>query len=105
MDIHFPFLLECKMYCTEVFWKNIFDKLTQGITPHYTIVIDRKHIYSNYKNKKFDIYFEGKSSYQIYNEIRDTLSSLFSISSKCEQLELLHNRDKEETDYSSWGSI
>lgn len=105
----YPIFLQCREYCEDSFWTNIFDRLAYGIPPHYSISFDheKKELYSSHKNKRFNYSFRKcKNPLDLYHSLKDIFTNTSGILSKKDKLLILY--DDNEADkllFSSWGEI
>ena len=106
--ILYPIFLSCKEHCEDPFWSNVFEKLSFGITPHFSICIDdkKKEIFSNNKNKKFFFSFANiKDSLFLYNEIKNLFTNVSNILSKKDRLAILQDVHSDNRIFESWKDI
>ena len=67
-EIIYSIFLECSDFCTDNYWKNIFEDLAYGQAPYGTY-ISKGFFCCNYKNKEFSYKIEKKDARKLFDDI------------------------------------
>lgn len=67
-ELIYPFLLECKNFTPDLYWKNVFEDLAYGVTPYGTF-ISKDHLSCKYKDKEFSFKLQEKNAEDNFKEI------------------------------------
>jgi len=67
-EIIYSIFLECSDFCTDNYWKNIFEDLAYGQAPYGTY-ISKGFFCCNYKNKEFSYKIEKKDARKLFEDI------------------------------------
>lgn len=109
-EIIYPVFLNCIKFNDNIFWKNIFEDLSYGVTPIGTYINKKDFLCCNYKNKEF-IYKidETKNPELIYNDIYNfftTKLGFISLQEKSrKKLKFNNIKDEIKSDINKWSYI
>jgi len=85
-EILYPIFLECCTHSDDIYWQNIFEDLSYGISPYGTY-FSKDYLCCNYKKKEFSYKIEQKESKQIYKEVYNLLSKKLGLLSQSQKIE------------------
>ncbi len=104
-DIIYPFFLYCTKYTTDEYWKNIFEDLSFGETPH-NVFISKNMIQSIIKGKEFVYKINPtEDPEKIYKDLRSILSDKMNILSPTELQKNKNLIPKTKTTIDKWSNI
>lgn len=104
--IIFSIFLSVAEYCTDQFWKDLFENLAYGICPYGLFFNSSKLLCCKFKNKEFYYDFHNKTAKEIFLELTSILKTKFFISSRQEQSRQYKNCDKLSLDnVQNWSDI
>ena len=85
-EILYPIFLECYNHSDDIYWQNIFEDLSYGISPYGTY-FSKDYLCCNYKKKEFSYKIEQKDSKQIYKDVYNLLTKKLGLLSQTQKIE------------------
>lgn len=85
-EILYPIFLECCNHSDDIYWQNIFEDLSYGISPYGTY-FSKNYLCCNYKKKEFSYKIEQKDSKQIYKDVYNLLTKKLGLLSQTQKIE------------------
>jgi hypothetical protein len=107
-EIIYPKFLECIEHSEDSFWKQVFEDLVHGKSPHGTY-ISKNFLCCNYKNREFSFRIdENMNGKELYDKIYHLLHDKLGLRSQRERdisLNLTIEKGDSESEKDGWGCI
>lgn len=106
MKIQYPVFLQCIVYTSESFWKNIFEDLAYGVCPSGVSLRDDV-IYIMVNNTHFNFKFSDYTVEELFKLIKDSFHKNLNIAPKSDKIKQRYHfyQFLQNKKYESWSSI
>jgi hypothetical protein len=109
LEILYPVFLEASKHTEDLFWKQIFEDLSYGVSP-YGSYFSKGFFCCSYKGKEFSYKVEGTDSVKIFEDIHGLLANKMGVTSSNDRARKIQDFERIRDEYqeirnSKWNCI